>query len=59
MIGDLAFYSEIVILVTTHLWGTVSDKYGRRIVYVHGFAFIGVGFALYPLARSYSGISSV
>eukprot|EP01112_Ceratiomyxa_fruticulosa_P019204 TRINITY_DN6251_c0_g1_i3.p1 TRINITY_DN6251_c0_g1~~TRINITY_DN6251_c0_g1_i3.p1 ORF type:complete len:550 (-),score=92.77 TRINITY_DN6251_c0_g1_i3:189-1838(-) len=51
--GDLAFYSELMILVTSHLWGTASDKIGRRIVYVSGMVFISAGFTLYPLASSF------
>lgn len=51
-IGDLAFYGEIVILATTNMWGTISDKFGRRVVYVSGFLIIAIGFGLYPFARS-------
>eukprot|EP01113_Clastostelium_recurvatum_P046970 TRINITY_DN830_c0_g1_i1.p1 TRINITY_DN830_c0_g1~~TRINITY_DN830_c0_g1_i1.p1 ORF type:complete len:523 (-),score=125.47 TRINITY_DN830_c0_g1_i1:36-1604(-) len=51
--GNLAFYSELMILISSNIWGSLSDKIGRRIVYVAGMAFAGLGFALYPFATAY------
>lgn len=44
-----------MILLTTNIWGTISDKFGRRVVYTCGFVIIGIGFGLYPLARTFPG----
>eukprot|EP01133_Synstelium_polycarpum_P001515 gene1515-1768_t len=49
--GDLTFYNEIVILLTSHAWGLLSDKFGRRIVYVAGMVIMAVGLGTYPFAN--------
>lgn len=50
--GNLVFYGELVIIVTSHGWGVLSDQYGRKVVYCVGFAIISLGLGLYPLAKS-------
>ncbi len=50
--GKLVAYSELVILCLIGVAGVLSDKIGRRPVYVFGFVFLGIGYALYPLATS-------
>lgn len=50
--GDLGFYAELVALFTINLWGSLSDKIGRRIVYALGFLFIAAGLMLAPLSSS-------
>jgi MFS family permease len=51
--GSLAFYNEIVIIAVSSLWGSLSDKMGRRWVWTAGFYVMGLGFYLYPLATSF------
>jgi len=50
--GDMTFYQEIVIILTIGLVGALSDKLGRKPLYVAAFALIAVGYVLYPLAQS-------
>jgi MFS family permease len=50
--GDMTFYQEIVIILTIGLIGALSDKLGRKPLYVAAFALIAVGYVLYPLAQS-------
>ncbi|EGG17000.1 hypothetical protein DFA_07981 [Cavenderia fasciculata] len=51
--GDLTFYNEIVILATSHMWGLLSDRFGRRIVYCMGMLLMGAGLVIYPFAEVY------
>jgi len=51
--GDLGFYNELVIIATVWLWGTFSDKYGRKIVYFFAFFFMALGMYLYPFANEF------
>ena len=48
----MTFYQEIVIILTIGLIGALSDKFGRKPIYVAAFALIAVGYVLYPLAQS-------
>ncbi len=50
--GRLASLQEAVIIVFMSLIGAMSDQWGRRMVYVIGFLFMGAGYFLYPLAGS-------
>jgi len=51
--GDLAFCNELVIIIVAYLWGTLSDFLGsRKLVYLCGFLFMGMGLGLYPFATS-------
>lgn len=49
--GGLTFWEETVGLVCIALAGVLSDKFGRRLVFVLGFAIVGLGFVLFPLAQ--------
>ncbi|HHL43507.1 MAG TPA: MFS transporter, partial [Hellea balneolensis] len=53
-VGNLSFFGEMVFLLVSPYLGALSDKIGRRPIWALGFVWIGVGFALYPLASSYS-----
>ena len=44
--GNVALFAEIVILASIGLWGVVSDRLGRRIVFGAGFLFMGLGLYL-------------
>ena len=50
--GNLQFWQEIVLLATIGLWGALSDRVGRRAVYVLGFCVLTAGYALYAFATS-------
>ena len=48
--GKLTAMQEIVVVCVIGLFGALSDKVGRRIVYSMGFVLLGIGYFLYPLA---------
>jgi len=48
--GRLASLQEVIVIVFMCFIGALSDQWGRRLVYVAGFVFIGAGYFLYPLA---------
>ena len=48
--GDLAFFQEIITLLLVAPAGILSDRIGRRPVYVFGVLMLAIGFALYPMA---------
>ncbi|EGC30876.1 hypothetical protein DICPUDRAFT_157347 [Dictyostelium purpureum] len=50
--GNISFCNEVVIVLASYLWGILSDKVGRRIVYSAGMFIIGIGLAIYPFANS-------
>jgi MFS family permease len=50
--GDLAFWTEIVMILTMVPFGIMSDRVGRRPVLVFGILMIALGYALYPFATS-------
>jgi MFS family permease len=54
--GNLNFWGEIVIIVTVGLWGSLSDRVGRRAVSFMGFALISAGIFMYGFARDVSGL---
>jgi MFS family permease len=50
--GNLTFASEIVVILVIGLVGALSDKIGRKPVYVAAFMIFAVGYFLYPLAQN-------
>lgn len=48
--GLLQFWQEILLLSVIGIWGALSDRVGRRPVYVAGFAICALAYALYPRA---------
>ncbi|MDH4022916.1 MAG: MFS transporter [Gammaproteobacteria bacterium] len=50
--GHLTFVAEIVVILTIGLIGALSDKIGRKPLYVAAFLLLAIGYFLYPLARS-------
>ena len=50
--GDLALFHEVITLLLVAPAGILSDRIGRRPVFVFGMVLLVFGFALYPLATS-------
>jgi MFS family permease len=50
--GRLTMLQEVVVIIAMSATGALSDQWGRRLVYVVGFVFLGIGYFLYPLADS-------
>jgi MFS family permease len=63
--GNIAFFAEIVILLSIGTWGVLSDRIGRRFVFGMGFILMSVGLFLTPSVTSvamlylYRGIFAV
>ncbi|WP_235015406.1 MFS transporter [Oceanicoccus sp. KOV_DT_Chl] len=51
--GNLAFYGEITIILTTGIWGTLSDKIGRRPLMAGSYLIVALSMYLYPRVTSY------
>ena len=51
--GDLAFWSEVVMIVLAGIMGAWSDSMGRRLVFAFGLGVVAISYVLYPLATSY------
>ncbi len=54
--GNLNFWGEIVIIATVGLWGSLSDRIGRRAVTSLGFILISTGVFMYGFARDIPGL---
>jgi MFS family permease len=50
--GDLAFWTEVTLLLVFTPFGVLADRIGRPPVYALGFVLMAAGYALYPLADS-------
>ena len=48
--GNLTFLQEIVLLVLLAPIGALSDKFGRKPLYVAAFLILGLAYFVYPLA---------
>ncbi len=55
--GNLQFWQEIVALAVIGWWGAVSDRVGRRIVYIAGFVLLALAYVLYPTADTVLGLT--
>lgn len=51
--GDLAFWSEVVMIALSGIMGAWSDRIGRRFVFTFGLAVVCTSYLLYPLATNY------
>lgn len=49
--GNLAALQEVVVIALMGLVGALSDRTGRRILFVAGFIVLGFGYFIYPLAE--------
>lgn len=52
--GNLAFWSEVILIALAGIMGAWSDKSGRRVVFTFGMVLVAISYVLYPLATSYS-----
>ncbi len=50
--GKLTFYHEIIVILAIAPIGALSDRIGRRPLYMAAFLLIGFGHFLYPLAEN-------
>ncbi|HCS25828.1 MAG TPA: MFS transporter [Spongiibacteraceae bacterium] len=51
--GNIAFWGEIAIILAVGVWGSLSDKIGRKPVMAVGFGLMAISIVLYPQATSY------
>jgi MFS family permease len=49
--GHMTFVSEVLVILVIGLVGALSDRIGRKPLYVAAFLLLGAGYLLYPLAR--------
>lgn len=52
--GDLAFWTEVVLISLSGVMGAWSDQAGRRLVFTAGLVLVAVSYVLYPLAGTYA-----
>jgi len=50
--GQLAFWTELLAIFLIPIMGIISDRIGRRPVFVVGLLIVGLGYGLYPFATS-------
>ncbi|KAI9594926.1 major facilitator superfamily domain-containing protein [Syncephalis fuscata] len=55
--GSLTLYDEIMSIFASALWGTLSDRIGRRPVWVAGYLVMAIGLFLYTVPHDvYPGL---
>jgi MFS family permease len=57
--GLLGVSQELVVLALIGPWGALSDKIGRRAVYMLGFVWLGAGYALFPFATNLTELVAI
>jgi MFS family permease len=54
--GQVVLYSEVLICATIWVWGMMSDRIGRRWVFVAGTLLIAISFVAMPFARTFAQV---
>ena len=57
--GNLTFVAELVVILVIGLIGALSDKIGRKPIWVTAFLLFGIGYFLYPLATSVEQLTMI
>ncbi|MFN7176453.1 MAG: MFS transporter [Thermaurantiacus sp.] len=58
-LGTLTIVNEVVLILAYGPLGALSDRFGRRIIYVGGFLAMATAYLLFPLAGSFLEFSAV
>lgn len=54
--GQVVLYSEVLITATIWVWGMLSDRIGRRWVFVAGTLLIAISFVSMPFATTFAQV---
>lgn len=52
LVGNLQFLQELVVILSIGWWGAMSDRYGRRAIYIAGWLLMALAYAVYAFATS-------
>ncbi len=58
-LGTLTIVNEVVLILAYGPLGALSDRFGRRTIYVGGFLAMATAYLLFPLAGSFAEFSAV
>ncbi len=58
-LGTLTILNELVLILAYGPLGALSDRFGRRPIYVAGFLAMAAAYLLFPLARNFAEFSAV
>ncbi len=50
--GNLSAADECVSVVMGVIWGVISDRIGRKVVFVNGFLLMSLALFLYPISTT-------
>jgi len=53
-VGNILLVNEITVLIFVSFWGIISDRIGRRLIYVLAFILMGGSIMLHPLASNFA-----
>ena len=52
VIGNLQFLQEIIVIGCIGWWGAMSDRFGRRAIYIVGWILMAIAYSVYSFATS-------
>jgi len=52
IIGEILMWNELIVIISISFWGILSDKIGRKPIYVLAFFLMGVSIMLHPAAKT-------
>lgn len=52
LIGNLQFLQEIIVIGSIGWWGAMSDRYGRRAIYIVAWLLMAFAYGIYSFATS-------